>query len=57
MGRFKVKNIEIIAMSDKEYGKHLNDQSNKVKNRKAKSEELIILTFDGHANYMSLDDQ
>ncbi len=44
MGRFKVKNIEIIAMSDKEYGKHLNDLYNKVKNRKAKSEERIVLT-------------
>ena len=36
MGRFKVKNIEIVAMSDKEYGKHLNDLYNKVKNRKTK---------------------
>jgi len=44
MGRFKVKNIEIIAMSDKEYGKHLNDMYKKVKNRKAKSEERIVLT-------------
>ena len=44
MGRFKVKNIEIIAMSDKEYGKHLNDLYKKVKNRKAKSEERIVLT-------------
>ena len=44
MGRFKVKNIEIIAMSDKEYGKHLNDMYNKVKNRMAKSEERIVLT-------------
>ncbi len=44
MGRFKVKNIEIVAMSDKEYGKHLNDIYKKVKNRKAKSEERIVLT-------------
>ena len=44
MGRFKVKNIEIIAMSDKEYGKHLNDLYKKVKNKKAKSEERIVLT-------------
>jgi predicted transcriptional regulator len=44
MGRFKVKNIEIVAMSDKEYGKHLNDLYKKVKNRKAKSEERIVLT-------------
>ena len=44
MGRFKVKNIEIVAMSDKEYGKHLNDLYKKVKNRKTKSEERIVLT-------------
>jgi predicted transcriptional regulator len=44
MGRFKVKNIEIIAMSDKEYGKHLNELYKKVKNRKVKSEERIVLT-------------
>ena len=44
MGRFKVKNIEIVAMSDKEYGKHLNDMYEKVKSRKAKSEERIVLT-------------
>ena len=44
MGRFKVKNIEIVAMSDKEYGKHLNDLYKKVKNRKAKKEERIVLT-------------
>ena len=44
MGRFKVKNIEIVAMSDKEYGKHLNDMYNKAKNRKVKSEERIVLT-------------
>ena len=44
MGRFKVKNIEIVAIFDKEYGKHLNDMYNKVKNRKIKSEERIVLT-------------
>jgi len=44
MGRFKVKNIEIVAMSDKEYGKHLNDLYKKVKDRKTKSEERIVLT-------------
>jgi predicted transcriptional regulator len=44
MGRFKVKNIEIVVMSDKEYGKHLNDLYKKVKNRKAKKEERIVLT-------------
>ena len=44
MGRFKVKNIEIVAMSDKEYGEHLNDLYKKVKNRKAKKEERIVLT-------------
>ena len=44
MGRFKVKNIEIVAMSDKEYGKHLNDIYKKVKNRKTKAEERIVLT-------------
>ena len=43
MGRFKVKNIEIVAMSDKEYGEHLNDLYKKVKNRKAKKEERIVL--------------
>jgi predicted transcriptional regulator len=44
MGRFKVKNIEIVAMSDNEYGKHLNELYKNVKNRKAKSEERIVLT-------------
>ncbi len=44
MGRFKVKNIEIVAMSDKEYGKHLNNLYKKVKDRKTKSVERIVLT-------------
>ena len=43
MGRIRVKNIEIVSMSDKEYGKHLDDMYKKVKNRDAKKKERIVL--------------
>ena len=38
MGRIRVKNIEIVAMSEKEYEKHLNDIYKKVKKRDAKKQ-------------------
>ena len=43
MKKIKTKNIKIIAMSDKEYAGHLNEIYEKVKRRKAKKEERIVL--------------
>jgi len=43
MEQIKVKNIEIVAMDDKDYAVHLDEIYKKVKERKGQSEERIVL--------------